>query len=248
MALRAIRNEPADKPGLRMNELMAATGLPRSTLAHYVKEGLLLPPVKTSVNMAYYAPESVERVRFIQAMKARHLPLGKIKTLLALRDKGLDPWLVVELNQVIFGPSEATMDRAEFVRETGLTDDQLASLLEAGLLLPLEPDRFDRQDAALGAFYAQALAQGVSPGDFSFYVRYARLIVAEEMQFRRRITAGLSFEREAEITSQLVRSVRALRGYILDRCFQREVAARQERRLRELVEEDGETKPDSDRE
>ena len=41
-----------EKPGLRMNELMAATRLPRSTLIHWIKEGLLPEPVKTSKTMA----------------------------------------------------------------------------------------------------------------------------------------------------------------------------------------------------
>ena len=38
--------------GLRMKQLMEATGLPKSTLLYYVEQGLLPPPVKTSPNMA----------------------------------------------------------------------------------------------------------------------------------------------------------------------------------------------------
>ena len=38
---------------MRMNQLMVATGLPKSTLLYYVELGLLPRPVKTSPNMAY---------------------------------------------------------------------------------------------------------------------------------------------------------------------------------------------------
>jgi predicted DNA-binding transcriptional regulator AlpA len=38
--------------GLRMRELVAATGVAKSTILHYLNEGLLPAPVKTSRNMA----------------------------------------------------------------------------------------------------------------------------------------------------------------------------------------------------
>lgn len=51
----------SSKPGLRMKELMEATGLPKSTILFYLEQGLLPKPVKTSRNMAYYPPECMER-------------------------------------------------------------------------------------------------------------------------------------------------------------------------------------------
>ena len=50
-------------PMLRMGELAEASGVPVPTIKHYLREGLLPEPVKTSRNMAYYPPEFVERLK-----------------------------------------------------------------------------------------------------------------------------------------------------------------------------------------
>ena len=77
------RNAREARSGLRMNELAQATGVPKSTILHYLNEGLLPDPVKTSRNMAYYAPECVDRLRYIQHLKRRHrLSLAEIRQVL----------------------------------------------------------------------------------------------------------------------------------------------------------------------
>ena len=51
--------EPA---GIKIKELVTKTGVTRATIYHYVREGLLPQPLKTSRNMALYHPECIERV------------------------------------------------------------------------------------------------------------------------------------------------------------------------------------------
>ncbi len=73
----------SDKPGLRMSELADASGVPPGTIKHYLREGLLPEPVKTSRNMAYYPPEFVDRIKLIkQLQEERYLPLKAIKEVL----------------------------------------------------------------------------------------------------------------------------------------------------------------------
>jgi DNA-binding transcriptional MerR regulator len=68
---------------LRMGELAEASGVSAATIKHYLREGLLPEPVKTSRNMAYYPAESVERIRLIkQLQEERYMPLRVIKDLL----------------------------------------------------------------------------------------------------------------------------------------------------------------------
>ena len=42
---------------LKISELADAAEVPVATVRHYLREGLLPEPVKTSRNMAYYPPE-----------------------------------------------------------------------------------------------------------------------------------------------------------------------------------------------
>jgi DNA-binding transcriptional MerR regulator len=68
---------------LRMGELVEASGVPAPTIKHYLREGLLPEPVRTSRNMAYYPPEFVDRIRLIkQLQEERFMPLRAIKSLL----------------------------------------------------------------------------------------------------------------------------------------------------------------------
>jgi DNA-binding transcriptional MerR regulator len=68
---------------LRMRELAEASGVPAPTIKHYLREGLLPEPVKTSRNMAYYPPEFVDRIRLIKRLQEeRYLPLKAIKNVL----------------------------------------------------------------------------------------------------------------------------------------------------------------------
>src|SRR5919206_780902 len=68
---------------LRISELAERSGVPVATIKHYLREGLLPEPVKTSRNMAYYPPEFVERIRLIkQLQEERFMPLKHIKAVL----------------------------------------------------------------------------------------------------------------------------------------------------------------------
>src|SRR5687768_16064729 len=73
----------SDAEMLRMGELAEASGVSAGTIKHYLREGLLPEPVRTSRNMAYYPHEFVERIRLIkQLQEERFMPLRVIKSML----------------------------------------------------------------------------------------------------------------------------------------------------------------------
>lgn len=75
--------DATDNGLLRMGELAEASGVPVPTIKHYLREGLLPEPVKTSRNMAYYPPEFVDRIKLIKRLQEeRYLPLKAIKDVL----------------------------------------------------------------------------------------------------------------------------------------------------------------------
>jgi DNA-binding transcriptional MerR regulator len=66
-----------------MRELANASGVSPGTIKHYLREGLLPEPVRTSRNMAYYPPEFVDRIRLIkQLQEERFMPLKAIRGVL----------------------------------------------------------------------------------------------------------------------------------------------------------------------
>jgi DNA-binding transcriptional MerR regulator len=213
--------------GLRMKELTLSTGLPKSAILHYLAQGLLPEPLKTSPNMAYYDSVCIERIKFIKEMQARYsFPLSRIKLLLSLKDQGKDITPLVELNEIIFGSNDRSfLDETQFSLATSLHPKQIEELIREGLLLPFEKGIFDQYDVTIGKIYAQGFRQGVNVSDLIFYVKAAREIIDSEMRLRQRLTKDLPDNQDAELTGKLVQAARAVRNYVIDRVFQQRIAS-----------------------
>ena len=69
---------------LKMSELVERAGVEKSTIQHYLREGLLPEPAeRPHRNMAYYSADVVERIALIKQLQTeRRLPLARIKQLL----------------------------------------------------------------------------------------------------------------------------------------------------------------------
>jgi DNA-binding transcriptional MerR regulator len=83
-------NGAAPQDGLlKMSQLAEASGVSAGTIKHYLREGLLPEPVRTSRNMAYYPPEFVDRIRTIKRLQEeRFMPLRAIKRVLDRAEEG----------------------------------------------------------------------------------------------------------------------------------------------------------------
>jgi DNA-binding transcriptional MerR regulator len=124
---------------LRMGELAEASGVPVPTIKHYLREGLLPEPVKTSRNMAYYPLEFVDRIRLIkQLQEERFMPLKAIKSVLDEDPERARALLELEdriLDRALAG--ERTRISAAEVREGyGVPREVLERLAELGVLSP----------------------------------------------------------------------------------------------------------------
>ena len=222
------KKKQSSKPGLRMKELVKETGVPKSTILHYLNQDLLPQPQKTSPNMAYYDPACTDRIQYIQHLQRRHrLSLSEIKQMMESKGQNLDFSIFSELDTIIFGRTQngQLLNASEFCKATGLDRKQLKSLLEAKLLLPLQKNRFDPQDIGMGKMYATVSALGLSSEDMTEYVALCEKIVDHEMAIRKRLTHHLPYDEDAALTIELVKSARMMRAYLIDRLFQRRVAA-----------------------
>ena len=124
---------------LRMGELARASGVSAATIKHYLREGLLPQPVRTSRNMAYYPAEFVERIRLIkQLQEERYMPLRVIKDLLDEdpdRAKALIELGDKLLEHALAGESER-VSAAEVRQRYDVPQDVLDRLAELGVLTP----------------------------------------------------------------------------------------------------------------
>lgn len=137
----AAAEEKPDAPAeqlLKMSGLVEASGVPAPTIKHYLREGLLPEPVRTSRNMAWYRPETVERIRLIKRLQEeRYLPLKAIRALFEEDPAQAEAMLEVEdriLERALAG--ERTRTSATEVRKYGVPKKVLERLAEIGILTP----------------------------------------------------------------------------------------------------------------
>lgn len=124
---------------LRVGELAEASGVPVPTIKHYLREGLLPEPVKTSRNMAYYPPEFVERIHLIKRLQEeRFMPLKAIKAVLDAGPERANAMLELEdqiLDRALAGERSRT-SAAEVRERYGVPKEVLDRLEELEVLSP----------------------------------------------------------------------------------------------------------------
>src|SRR2546430_5410292 len=125
---------------LRMGELSEASGVSAPTIKHYLREGLLPEPVKTSRNMAYYPPEFVDRIRLIkQLQEERFMPLRVIKSMLDAQPERARALVELEdriLEHALSGEERSRVTAAELRKRYDLPQEVLDRLAELGVLTP----------------------------------------------------------------------------------------------------------------
>ena len=71
-------------PALAIGELAARAGMTRDALRYYERLGMIAPLRRTSGGFRVYAPEVIERLRFIKQAQTHGMTLAEIKDLLRL--------------------------------------------------------------------------------------------------------------------------------------------------------------------
>ncbi len=204
-----------------MGELAEASGVSAGTIKHYLREGLLPDPVKTSRNMAYYPLAFVERIKLIkQLQEERFMPLKAIKTV--LDESPERARALVELEDRILERARtgegARVSRAEAARRYALPREVLDRLEELGILSPSS-----RGYAALDLQILEAISRfraggydeeiGFTVYDTLRYKRALEALVKEEVQvISERLAGQVDPDRVVELLEAGVEPLRDLIG------------------------------------
>jgi DNA-binding transcriptional MerR regulator len=172
---------------LKMSQLAERSGVSAATIKHYLREGLLPEPVRTSRNMAYYPPDFVERIRLIKRLQEeRFMPLKLIRDALADADR-------------------PRTKRKEVLERYTIPANVLDRLAEIGVLSPDARGAYDPDDVkiieAIERFraggYDQAL--GFTVYDTVRYVEALQPLVREEVRVLRERLADAPEQRAVDI-------------------------------------------------
>ena len=224
---------------LKMRELADASGVSAGTIKHYLREGLLPEPVRTSRNMAYYPPEFVERIKLIkQLQEERFMPLRVIKSM--LDDDPERARALVELEDRILERAlegeQKRVSASEIGRRNDVPREVLDRLAELGVLSPTSRG-YSPSDVKIVEAMSRFRAGGYDERiGFTVYdtLRYKRVLeelVSEEVQVLMERLAG---EMEPDRVVQLIEAgaeplkdlIAALHSKLLIAELERQRAAR----------------------
>lgn len=206
---------------LRMRELAEASGVSAGTIKHYLREGLLPEPVKTSRNMAYYPPEFVDRIRLIkQLQEERFLPLKHIRAMLEAEPERARALIALEdriLERALEGERKR-VSAAEIGRRYDVPKEVLDRLAELEVLSPTSRG-YSPSDVKIVEAISRFRAGGYDERiGFTVYdtLRYRRALeelVREEVQvLMERLAGEMETDRAVELIEAGVEPLQELIG------------------------------------
>ncbi|BAF60885.1 predicted transcriptional regulator [Pelotomaculum thermopropionicum SI] len=213
----------------KMSDLVRLSGVSKQTIHFYLREGLLLPPIRTSKNMAYYDESTVDDIRFIKELQEKYyLPLAVIKEILKAKREGQDLGEkdhLLMFNQLFLqarkGGSDEHFDEDSFLAKTGLTKKELHQLSLIGIISqPTETENrlFDGFDLAIARALKELITMGLDLEDLMLYGDFLRLSRREAELVHDRIFNRYAGEKhqplkEIQIRLEKVKSLLTAKAY-----------------------------------
>lgn len=213
-----------DEELLKMSELAERSGVSAGTIKHYLREGLLPEPVRTSRNMAYYPPAFVERITLIKRLQEeRFMPLRVIREILASDPDRVNAMIELEdriLDRAIAAREGGRTSRAEVRGAYDVPGNVLRRLEELGVLTP-NARGYDADDVkiieAVSRFRAGGYdeALGFTVYDTLRYREALQPLVEEEVRvLLDRLAGEVAPERAVEIIASGAEPLRELVGAV----------------------------------
>jgi DNA-binding transcriptional MerR regulator len=225
---------------LKMSELAERSGVSAGTIKHYLREGLLPEPVRTSRNMAYYPPEFVERIRLIKRLhEDRFMPLRLIKGVIDEDPERAHALIELEdriIERATAAQERGRVSRAEVRRRYEVPDNVLERLEDLQILSP-NSRGYDADEVkiieAISRFRAGGYDERIG---FTVYdaVRYREALqplVEEEVSvLLERLGGKVDVDRAEEIIAAGTEPLRELIGAIHSKLLLDELRRATERR------------------
>ena len=222
--------DASEKKSLKIGELASESGLPVTTVRHYVNEGLLGVERKTARNMAYYPREALDRLSLIKVLQDElYLPLKVIKKLLKADEEipEEDYDIILEVRARLADqhrrllPEVGGVPRSVVDRLT-LSNDELEILEDTGIVTPAVENGesfYDELDYRILKTLSGARESGFSSelgfniDDLSLYVVALKQLVAIETRiFAKRVSSDMGVDELVGLIREGIPAVNEVMG------------------------------------
>jgi len=221
---------------MRMRDLVEAAGLPRTTIHHYLREGLLPEPVRTATNAATYGPEHLARLRLLKSLRGPELgPLSveEIRRVLKLVERGHAPAEAVGLAALgargaaalradtsSAEASDSVLSLREIAQRTGREAKVIRQLVDTGLLVPAVGRggaEFDDADVAAAISCARLMEAGIEAKHLEPLAELLREVRNYEVVLENLVLRSVPEEEIPAVQVEVRNAFRDLHLYLLSR-------------------------------
>lgn len=216
---------------LRMKQIVAETGIPKSTVLHYISLGLLPDPLRTAKNMSYYPASYLNLLLVIRNLQNKyHLPLHSIKQIFNfLRPEEISVGEVLHIWENFYlvenkmsGDEPKFYQREEFLAAAGLTAEELAQMEKGHLLLPLENNVYNEDDLMAAKAYLFTKSSNISAEALDRFVNLVHLLANEAHEIYHQAVSGKIKEKEWDFTRDLNNNLKIVQSYLIRRFLHRQ--------------------------
>ena len=209
-----------DEPDkLRMADLVAATGVPKSTILYYVSEGLLPEPERPKPNVALYDPVCVDLIRYIRGAQQLHrYPLSLIRRNVDYILRGASAEEILLLGKRILGEPKELHSLDQATELCGVEQGEVERFVSLGLVWPTQTGEYDEFDLRMIRLLARVEEVGIPAEAFKRVAEALRQVEEESSIIaREHVDASGSTERASVLVDVLGR----LQPYLVRRYFER---------------------------
>ena len=212
---------------IKISELAARAGVEKSTIQHYIREGLIpTPKTRPHRNMHYYDAGLVDRIKLIKDLQTRrNFPLAKIREVLS-DDHFADEHGLEQLRTYLHSPPAAVepwaskpVARKKLIEDSELGAEVLDLLEQRGFITAQRKGNaitYDAIDAAIVHACASMRRAGLGePNGFGIdeleiYMRAMRELIAKEMTLFVRLLKNRSTDEIVEMAQRGLEGTTAL--------------------------------------
>lgn len=206
----------------KISQLVALTGVPKSTILYYIREGMLPEAKKIKSNVHVYNEEHLELIKYIKYMK-NNIGSSNDDIKIALKNKNSS--LATSLGMIeplmntlsLVSIDETFYTKEEFIKHFKVEKKLLDKLLKEGVLVPLSEEQYTARDATLIELVESFISVGVEYEIIKTYVHHAKAIAELERKMQQQLCNVRTDDNFTTLWEILFNSLFKAKEYVFNR-------------------------------
>lgn len=176
----------------KISELVKKSGVPKSTILYYIREGLLPEAKKLKPNVHRYSQDHLELLEYISYMKEHFGSSNEqLKDTLQHKDQSFassSGMIIPLMNTLANVPNNAVhYTKKQFIKKFGLDADLLERLIADEIIVPVKDDDFTEREASIMKLVDSFIEVGIEYEILKMYVFHAKALSLLEHQLQEKL-------------------------------------------------------------